>query len=145
MKNLFILLLLLIFPIVTSADEGKITQHNKDTMSKVTENGKFAIEIIVNQEELKVGLNTMKFSLHDVNNNALEGALITIMPWMPDMGHGVKTKPVVTEEGKGLYNADNIEFSMSGLWILKIIVKKDDIEDKAVFTFPHIKSTKKFY
>lgn len=145
MKNLFILLLILIFPIVTTADEGTLAQQNKDSMSKVTKNGKFVVEIMVNQDELKVGLNTMKIALHDEKDHALEGAVITVIPWMPDMGHGVKTKPVVTDKGKGLYIAENVEFSMSGLWMIKIKIKKDDVEDKAVFTIPHVKSTKKFF
>jgi hypothetical protein len=146
MKKLFIVLLLLAIPVTTSADEskGKFTKHFKESMFKVTKNGEFSVEIIVKQEGLKVGLNTFKIGLHDRNDHDLEDAKITITPWMPDMGHGVKTKPVVTDKGKGLYIVENIEFSMSGLWMLKVIVKKDDTEDKAIFTIPHIKSTKKF-
>jgi hypothetical protein len=133
-------------PSAAFADEGhgKFTQHFKDSMFKVTKNGNFSVEIIVKQEELKVGLNTFKIGLHDRNDHDLEGAEITIVPWMPDMGHGVKTKPVVTDKGKGLYIAENVEFSMSGLWILKVTVKKGDTEDKTIFTIPDIKSTKKF-
>ena len=146
MKKLFIVLLLLAIPLITSADEskGKFTQHYKDSMFKVTKKGKFGVELIVKKEELKVGFNTIKISLHDKKDHDLEGAKITIKAWMPEMGHAVKTKPVITEKGKGLYIAENIEFSMSGMWLLKVTVKKGDIEDKSIFTFPKIKSKKKF-
>ena len=68
------------------------------------------------------------------------GADISVIPWMPEMGHGVSEKPVITEQGGGLYAIENIVLTMGGHWQLKINIKADDIVDGAVFDFPDVKA-----
>jgi len=77
--------------------------------------------------------------VHDKNDKDVASAGITVTPWMPEMGHGVYEKPVVTERGGGLYSVENIILIMGGHWELRIKIRKGDAEDSVTFDFPDVK------
>jgi hypothetical protein len=139
-KTLLLLIMLLIasYAFASSKHSG-FTKHYDNSFFQITENKLYSVELVAKEHELKVGMNKIDIILHDKNDNDLVGAEIEVVPWMPDMGHGVKMKPVITEEGGGLYNAEQLELSMQGLWELRITIMKDGVSDKAVFTFYDIK------
>ncbi len=58
---------------------------------------------------------------------AVEGAELTVTPWMPAMGHGLSDVVLVTEVGGGSYEAA-CTFSMSGSWELQVHVAADGDE-----------------
>ena len=115
------------------------TKHYDNSLFQITDNKLYSVEIVVKEHDLRVGMNKIDIILHDKNDADVVGAEIELVPWMPDMGHGVRTKPVITEKGGGLYNVEQVELSMQGLWELRITVKKNGVSDKAVFAFPDIK------
>jgi hypothetical protein len=58
---------------------------------------------------------------------AVEGAVVTVTPWMPAMGHGLTDEVTVDEIGGGTYAAP-CTFSMSGVWELQVHVAADGDE-----------------
>jgi hypothetical protein len=62
---------------------------------------------------------------------AVEGAALTLTPWMPEHGHGVGAAPRVTELGDGAYEAD-FAWSMPGAWEVTIDIEADGGPDTAV-------------
>ncbi|MGC2062045.1 MAG: FixH family protein [Thermodesulfovibrionales bacterium] len=106
----------------------------------MTEKGLFSAEMVIKGKELKVGVNTLDIIVHDKNDKDLVGAEITVVPWMPEMGHGVFEKPVVRERGGGLYSVENIIIIMGGRWELRIKIGKGTVEDTVTFNFPDVKS-----
>lgn len=102
---------------------------------KTTEKGAFGLEMTVRGKELKNGPNALDIMVRDKAGKAVEGADLTITPWMPDMGHGVWEKPVVKERGGGNYHVGNVMIIMGGRWDLRVTVKKGEQEDRAVFSF----------
>lgn len=147
MKNIkqaaLLILAFVLFPLPAAADtehqeEGKFTQHYANSLFRVTENGLYSVEMLVIGNELKIGANAVDVIVHDAMDHDVMGAEITVTPWMPEMGHGVKEVPSITERGGGLYSVENVEVSMPGLWELRVKVKKDDKEDAAVFDFPDV-------
>lgn len=60
----------------------------------------------------------------------IEGATVTVEPYMPSMGHG-SGEVIVTEEGGGLYLAQ-WSFSMPGVWEVRIAV--DEPADETTVT-----------
>lgn len=50
----------------------------------------------------------------------LEGLELTLIPWMPAMGHGTSARPTVSELGAGHYLAENVYLFMPGLWELRV-------------------------
>ena len=49
----------------------------------------------------------------------VDGLAITVLPWMPDMGHGASVTPTVTAAGGGRYVVENVELFMPGKWELR--------------------------
>jgi hypothetical protein len=119
---------------------GSYTKHYEQSLFKVTEKGLFSVEMVIKEKELKVGVNTLDIIVHDKNDKDVVGADITVVPWMPEMGHGVFEKPVVREMGGGLYSVENIILIMGGRWELRIKVGKGAVEDTVTFDFPDVKS-----
>ncbi len=135
-----IVLFLLALSSVVHADEGhsKFTKHFQKSLFKITQKGLFSVEMIVKEGELKVGKNEIDLIIHDSNDRDVVDAKVEVIPWMPEMGHGVPEKPVIEEKGGGLYRVKNIVLIMGGNWELRVRIKKDDQEDMAGFNFPNI-------
>lgn len=47
------------------------------------------------------------------------GLAISIVPFMPAMGHGSATLPTVVDHGGGVYEADDVVMAMPGSWQLR--------------------------
>ncbi|MGA9755746.1 MAG: FixH family protein, partial [Desulfobaccales bacterium] len=80
--------------------------------------------------------NTFDIIVHDKNGKEVTGAEINVVPWMPEMGHGVFDKPVVKEKGGGTYSVENVVLIMEGRWEMRLKIKKDNAEDNVTFAFP---------
>lgn len=120
--------------------EPELTKHYEESVFKFTVNKLFGVEMVLEGNELRKGLNRLDLIIHDRNDRDVEGAEITVTPWMTDMGHGVAEKPVVVEKGGGLYRLENIDIVMAGNWELRVEVKKGGAEDGVVFVFAGMKA-----
>jgi hypothetical protein len=68
-------------------------------------------------------LQTVRLTLHDAEGQAIEDAEIAIDGGMPQHGHGLPTKPRVTNRlGDGAYEIGGVRFNMGGWWELKLAV-----------------------
>jgi len=54
----------------------------------------------------------------DSSGAPVDGLLVTVAPWMPDMGHGSSVTPAVTAAGGGAYVITDVYFPMPGRWDL---------------------------
>jgi len=121
-------------------EDAKVTKHFDDSMTKLTDNNLYSLELVIPGKHLKMGVNTVEIIVHHSTGGDVAQADLTVTPWMPSMGHGVMEKPVVTERGGGLYSVENVVLSMTGHWQLQVKVAKDDKVDTAVFDFPEVKA-----
>jgi YtkA-like len=69
------------------------------------------------------GTNALTLEVLDAAGAPLDGASVTVTPWMPDHAHGSAAKIVVTPLGGGRYQVDNVYLAMAGLWQIKIGVQ----------------------
>jgi len=115
---------------------GDREQGNGPNLSKMTADGLYSVKIVIKDQALDVGVNTFDIILRDKTGKKVNGAEITVVPWMPEMGHGVFDKPVVKEKGDGTYNVENVVLIMEGRWEMRINIKKDNAEDSVTFAFP---------
>lgn len=62
----------------------------------------------------------------------LSGGVLTVVLWMPSMGHG--SSPVtVARLGVGLYRASNVFFTMRGEWEIRFQLKAGNaVQDQAI-------------
>jgi hypothetical protein len=150
MRTAIFVICALLLPLASFAAEtiqsssGPHTKHYEQSLFKMTEKGLFSVEMVIKEKELKVGVNTLDIIVHDKNDKDVVGAEITVVPWMPEMGHGVFEKPVVRERGGGLYSVENIILIMGGRWELRIKIGKGTVKDAVTFNFPDVKSSGMF-
>ncbi|MBX3209427.1 MAG: FixH family protein [Labilithrix sp.] len=69
------------------------------------------------------GTNAMTIEVLDAGGQPVDGATVTVTPWMPDHAHGSAVKPVVTGLGGGKYTVEKVYLAMAGLWQIKIAVQ----------------------
>ncbi len=123
----------------TSTDRGmsqRKEQVNEQSLLKMTANGLYSVKIVIKDQALQVGVNTFDVVLQDKNGKEVTGAEMNVVPWMPEMGHGVFDKPVVKEKGGGTYSVENVVLIMEGRWEMRLKIKKDNAEDNVTFAFP---------
>ena len=82
------------------------------------------------------GVNTLSLELLDATGAAIDGATLTVTPWMPDHAHGSSVKAGVVPAGGGMYTVSNVYLVMAGLWQVKVSVQRapGDVEE-ATFQF----------
>ena len=64
----------------------------------------------------------------------VEGAVVTVTPFMPDMGHGISDAPAVMEDGMGMYMA-SWTFSMAVYWEVELMVDGTSGMDHATVAY----------
>lgn len=118
----------------TSTDEtaAKVTACSTDTRKDVYEPGlsKIAGALSVILVEATPappvkGTNALTLEVHDAAGQPVDGAAVTLTPWMPDHAHGSAVKPSVTALGAGRYVVDKVYLPMAGLWQLKVAVQPE--------------------
>lgn len=139
--GIFILLIFISSSVFAQHGHEKPTKHLKDSILKMTEKDKYSVEMVIDKNRLLVGVNAVDIIVYDMDGKNVEGADITFTPWMPEMGHGVFTDPVVAEMGKGRYRIDNIIIVMGGHWELRFNINKDGSQDNVLFDFPVVRTS----
>ncbi len=124
--------------------QAEFAKHFEDSTLQFTEKGMFGVEMVIPDKKLSTGINELDLIVHDKEHGDIEGATVTVTPWMPEMGHGAFSATEVTEKGGGLYKVDNIVMIMGGHWELRVDIKQGDMEDKMVFDFPFIRSAEPY-
>jgi plastocyanin len=124
--------------------QADFVKHFEGSTLLFTEKGLFGVEMVIPTERLSIGVNGLDLIVHDMEHRDIEGATVTMTPWMPEMGHGAFSETGVTEKGGGLYKVDNIVLIMGGHWELRVDIKKGGLEDRVVFDFPFIRSSEPY-
>ena len=71
-------------------------------------------------QPLSPGLESIELVVTDASTGApVNGLSITMTPWMPAMGHGADTTPVLTALGQGRYVFTDVSLFMPGEWQLR--------------------------
>ncbi len=64
------------------------------------------------------GDETVQYTITDPSGARQDGLSLSVVPFMPAMGHGTSAKTAVTAIGNGVYLIDNVYFAMPGEWQL---------------------------
>jgi hypothetical protein len=71
-------------------------------------------------QPLVAGVDCLELDVSDASTGApVDGLSITMTPWMPAMGHGADTTPVVSPLGQGHYVVTEVSLFMPGEWELR--------------------------
>lgn len=80
--------------------------------------------------------NSLTLQVLDAAGQPLDGATLSVVPFMPDHGHGSAVKPAVTARGGGVYEVSNLYYPMPGLWRITVTIQLPNVTAQDVaFSF----------
>ena len=116
-----------------TGEEGGGSETGSD--AGTTDGGLYALSLTSDPARPVTGKFTLHLGLTEASGGAaVEGATLTLVPYMPEMGHGISGDPDVTETGGGGYDAKWV-WPMAGEWEVTTTVEAAAGTDtyKAVF------------
>ncbi len=140
MTRLLLVPVLAAFALGCSVDPGSsapATFPAEAFTTLTSDSGALSIEVRTAPEQPPTrGLSTVEYRITEASNpaHAAEGLDLTIVPWMPDMGHGASITPSVMAEGDGRYVISDVELYMPGKWELRTTIAGAS-NDSAMPTF----------
>lgn len=103
--------------------------------TRTSEQGLFRATIKPAGDSIPRGkLQTWTLHLETAGGVAVDSATITVDGGMPQHGHGLPTKPLVTRHlGQGEHLVEGMKFNMGGWWVVKFRVRAEAGSDLIVF------------
>jgi len=81
-------------------------------------------------------MQSVRVLIRDAAGVPVDVAVITIDGGMPQHGHGLPTRPRVTQNlGGGAYEIDGLRFNMGGWWEFRLAISGPAGEDAVTFNF----------
>lgn len=113
--------------------KAKPLPHFKEGVTKVSEEGLYSVEIVLEPLTPKAGKNKVKVYLHDADGGDLEKAVVSLEVRNKNKGavSGEKTKTIETAGGE--YIIRNVVYESPDIYELVIMVTKEGKTDKVVF------------
>lgn len=86
-------------------------------------------------ESIKVGkLHSWNIQVVTADGKPVDSARISVDGGMPQHGHGLPTKPLVTRQlGEGRHLVEGMKFNMGGWWVVKFEVASSQGSDVVTF------------
>ena len=113
------------------ADDSAGGSHGEST----SKNGYFQAEFTPAPNPPQTGQNALEVLLFDAAGQPLDGAEMSVTPFMPGHGHGTSATPSVTAAGDGVYEVENIVYTMPGHWELTFDIAHGGQTDQLVAGF----------
>lgn len=103
--------------------------------TRLTDNGLFRVSYASTQAMVPVNkIHQWTLHVETAEGQPVENATIAVDGDMPEHGHGLPTRPQVTEYlGNGDYLVEGIKFQMGGLWVMDFTITSDSLTDAVHF------------
>jgi len=113
-----------------SGDESKAPFPETPFQTITSDSGKLLMEIRTSPQPPVKGPADVEITARDAETSApVDDLVIRISPWMSSMGHGSNSADSIPQ-GDGRHVAEEVLFSMSGKWELKLAIS-GEVEDTA--------------
>lgn len=112
------------------------TKHFQETLFDITEHAAYSVEVLLDDKEYKIGKEVIGIVIHNVHNEDVKGADLTVIYKNLSTSEKAPGTPIVTDKGNGLYIVSNLNLNREGRWELAITVKKNGVEDRVRFVLP---------
>ena len=104
----------------SSAPAGELTFAVTIYTSVMSDKGDLKVDVRLPPDEPTRGTNAAELTVLSTTTNAtVDGLTVTVVPWMPAMGHGASVKPTVTAKPGGVYVVTGLSLFMPGTWELR--------------------------
>jgi hypothetical protein len=103
--------------------------------TRTSERGLFKATITPDGEPIAINeIHTWTLHVETPDGEPVEDAVIEMDGEMPEHGHGLPTKPQVTEYlGDGDYRVEGVKFQMTGWWEVKFEIAANGQTDEVTF------------
>jgi hypothetical protein len=105
------------------------------SLSRPTDDSKFVVTLQPPATPAAINqLHTWQVRLASPAGAPIAHARIKVDGGMPQHGHGLPTRPQVTQElSDGIYLIEGMKFSMTGWWEIKLAIESPEGSDKVTF------------
>jgi hypothetical protein len=103
--------------------------------SRSSDNGLFKVSYTPSNGTVPVNqMHQWTLHVETADGQPVENATITLDGDMPQHGHGLPTRPQVTEYlGNGDYLVEGLKFQMGGWWVMDFVITADGQSDTVQF------------
>ena len=89
-------------------------------VTSASTDGTLTVEVRTSPQPPTVGIDQSELTITDAKTGApVDGLGVSVVPYMPAMGHGSSEVPTVTPLGSGKYQVSGLELFMPGEWELR--------------------------
>lgn len=101
----------------------------------MTEQGLYSVSYTPQLDEIAINqIHSWALHVETADGQPVENARITVDGDMPQHGHGLPTRPQVTQYlGNGDYRVEGLKFHMPGWWIVQFKIDAGDRTDQVTF------------
>ena len=105
------------------------------SLTRRTAEGKFLVALQPPATPAAINqIHSWQIKLTTPAGQPIAHARIAVDGGMPQHGHGLPTRPQVTQElVDGTYLLEGMKFSMTGWWEIKLAIQSDEVSDKVTF------------
>ena len=103
--------------------------------TRLSDNSLFRVSYVSSQDMVPVNkIHQWTLHVETADGQLVENATITVDGDMPEHGHGLPTRPQVTEYlGNGDYLVEGVKFQMGGWWVMDFTITADSLTDAVHF------------
>lgn len=103
--------------------------------TRLSAQGAYQATILPDAQPIPVNkMHTWVLHVETAEGQPIDAAEITVDGDMPQHGHGLPTRPLVTENlGGGDYRVEGMKFQMGGWWVMDFYITADGVSDKVSF------------
>lgn len=103
--------------------------------TQLSESGLYQATIVPDSEPIAINqLHTWIVHIETGDGQPLSDATVTVDGDMPQHGHGMPTRPQVTQNlGNGDYLVEGMKFQMGGWWVVEFMIGAGGEQDKVSF------------
>jgi hypothetical protein len=110
-------------------DGGGCTFPSQPFLTQTSDAGAFLVALRSCPDQPPVqGVDTIQYTVTDAQGAPQDGLSLSVVPWMPAMGHG-SNAPTVTATGDGNYVASDVYLFMAGSWALETTISGPSVKD----------------
>ena len=137
-RRAFLLAIPAVLLVVSAATAGFMTKVPEGldlSLSKLSDAGLYRVTLEPTAEPLTTGrMQSVTVAIKTAKGKPLEDAEIAVSGGMPQHGHGLPTRPQVTQNlGQGRYVIEGVKFNMGGWWTFSLGVKGKPGSDIVTF------------
>jgi len=113
----------------TGSSSAAVTAVTQLPMTVQSASGALTVVINGNPSPPAQGEDTFEMAITDSQGVPVTGLTLTVVPWMPAMGHGTSTVPTVSESPPGTYVIGDVDLFMAGVWQLRTAISGPVTDD----------------